>query len=423
MTSPLARDNAYEQAALGFSNFLDAREGELLDLACRLIATPSPNPPGDERAAARLVTERLTVLGITDVRQLASEETRPNVIARLTGTEEGPTLILSGHLDTKPAGDENSWATNPLSPVISAGRLIGLGSGDMKAAVAAMVYAAAALRSHPDFRGNLLLVFTADEEAGSVFGSRWLAESGFLQADAAMIGEPSGITQEWEALHIVSRGAALFRVRVSGTQVHSSISDRMPTVNATVMMARLIDRMHRELKAQLTYPGHPLGGLGPTVNIGVMAKAGVYYGVYPGSAEFACDIRTLPGMTRSQMEEDLQEFLTRAMEDEPELKAELIFEAWVPATEISPDESIVQSLLTAARTVLGHTPRLEAFPGATDAAQFQLTARIPTVAAFGPGLLPLAHSPNESLAVESVLQAAKIYALGAWLYLHRHGRY
>ena len=59
MTSPLARDNAYEQAALGFSNFLDAREGELLDLACRLIATPSPNPPGDERAAARLVTERL----------------------------------------------------------------------------------------------------------------------------------------------------------------------------------------------------------------------------------------------------------------------------------------------------------------------------------------------------------------------------
>jgi len=422
MTSSPVTEVAYEQAALRFSAFLDTRESELLDFACRLIATPSPNPPGDERAAARLVIEQLACMGITDVQQLAAKDSRPNVIARLTGTEEGPTLILSGHLDTKPAGDEKAWVTDPLSPVISAGRLTGLGSGDMKAAVAAMVYSAAALRSDPDFRGNLLLVFTADEEAGSVYGSQWLAESGLLHADAAVIGEPSGITQEWEALHIVSRGAALFKVRVSGTQVHSSISDRIPTVNATVMMARLIDRMHRELKEQLTYPGHPLGGLGPTVNIGVMAKAGVYYGVYPGSAEFACDIRTLPGMTRNQMEEDLTKFLKRAMDDEPDLKAELVFEAWVPATEIGPDESVVRSLQSAAQTVLGHTPRLGAFPGATDAAQFQLTARIPTVAAFGPGLLPLAHSPNESLAVQSVVQAAKIYALGAWRYLHGYGR-
>jgi acetylornithine deacetylase/succinyl-diaminopimelate desuccinylase-like protein len=420
VSSSLARESAYEEAALRCCAFLDARENELLDFACRLIATPSVNPPGDERAAANLVAEQLATLGITDVKQVAARETRPNVIAGLGNAEEGPTLILSGHLDTKPAGDENSWLTNPLTPVIRAGRLIGLGSGDMKAAVAAMVYSAASLRSDPDFRGKLSLVFTADEEAGSVYGSRWLAESGLLQADAAVIGEPSGITQEWEALHIVSRGAALFKVRVSGTQVHSSISDRIPTVNATVMMARLIDRMHSKLKGQLTYAGHPLGGLGPTVNVGVMAKAGVYYGVYPGSAEFACDIRTLPGMNRDQMEQDLQEFLKRAMEAEPELRAELVFETWVPATEISPEEPVVRSLQSAAHTVLGHTPRLEAFPGATDAAPFQLVAGIPTVAAFGPGLLPYAHSPNESLAVASVLQAAKIYALAAWRYLHQY---
>jgi acetylornithine deacetylase/succinyl-diaminopimelate desuccinylase-like protein len=420
MSSSLASKSAYEEAALRYFAFLDAREAELLDFACRLIQTPSVNPPGDERAVAKLVAEQLVALGITDVKQVAAESTRPNVIAHLPGSQEGLTLILSGHLDTKPAGDENSWTTDPLVPVISGGRLIGLGSGDMKAAVAAMVYSAAALRSVPDFKGNLLLVFTADEEAGSRYGSRWLAESGFLHADAAVIGEPSGITQEWEALHLVSRGAALFKVRVLGTQVHSSISDRVPTVNATVMMARLIDRMHRELKKQLTYTGHPLGGLGPTVNVGVMAKAGVFYGVYPGTAEFACDIRTLPGMSRSQMEQDLQRFLKKAMEDEPALRAELVFETWVPATEIGPEEPVVRALQAAACSVLGHIPRFEAFPGATDAPHFQLTARIPTVAAFGPGLLPHAHSPNESLAVQSVLQAAKIYALGAWRYLHRY---
>lgn len=417
--SPVTKESAYEEATHRYFAFLDAHEAELLDFTCRLIATPSPNPPGDERAVAKLVTEQLASLGITNIRELAKTETRPNIIARVDGNGSGPTLILCGHLDTKPAGDETAWLTDPLQPVIRDGRLIGLGSGDMKAAVAAMVYSAAALRSDPDLKGSLSLVFTADEEAGSVYGSRWLAESGFLEGDAAVIGEPSGINQEWEALHIVSRGAALFRVKVSGTQVHSSISDRVPTVNATVMMARLIDRMHRELKAHLTYRGHPFGGLGPTVNVGVMAKAGVYYGVYPGDAEFACDIRTLPGMTREEMEKDLQEFLNQAMKDEPNLKAKLVFEAWVPATEISSEECVVRSLRAAAQTVLGHAPRLEAFPGATDAPQLQLTAGIPTVAAFGPGLLPQAHSPNEYLAARSVLQAAKIYALGAWRYLNR----
>jgi len=420
VNSSLASKSAYEEAVLRYSAFLDARETELLDFACRLIQTSSVNPPGDERAVAKVVAEQLTALGLSDVKLVASEVSRPNIIARVAGAEEGPTLILSGHLDTKPAGDESSWLTDPLVPAIREGQLIGLGSGDMKAAVAAMVYAAGALHLVSNFRGTLVLVFTADEEAGAKYGSRWLAESGFLDADAAVIGEPSGITQEWEALHLVSRGAALFKVRVFGTQVHSSVSDRMPTVNATVMMARLIDRMHRELKGQITYAGHPLGGLGPTVNIGVMAKAGVFYGVYPGTAEFACDIRTLPGMSRSQMEQDLHNFLKKAMEDDPELRVELAFETWVPATEISPDEPIVRSLQEAAYSVLRHIPRLEAFPGATDAPHFQLTAGIPTVAAFGPGLLPRAHSPNESLAVESVLQAAKIYALGAWRYLQRY---
>jgi len=417
MNALVGDEKAYEEIATRCVAFLKTREDELLDFACRLIQTPSINPPGDERAVAALVIEHLTTLGILDVKQVGAHPMRPNVIARVRGAREGLTLILSGHLDTKPPGDESSWKTNPLVPVIRDEKLIGLGSGDMKAGVAAMVYAAVALKAVSDFDGDLLLVFTADEEAGSQYGSRWLAESNLLTADAAVIGEPSGITQEWEALHLVSRGAALFKVRVTGTQVHSSISDRIPTVNATVMMSRLIDKMHRELKRELTYGGHPLGGLGPTVNVGVMAKAGVFYGVYPGSAEFASDIRTLPGMTQSQVEEDLQRFLRKAMADDPSLKADLLFETWVPATEISSEEPIVRSFQVAAKTVLGHAPRLEAFPGATDAPHFQLTAKIPTVAAFGPGLLPLAHSPNEYLAAESVLQAAQIYALGAWRFL------
>jgi acetylornithine deacetylase/succinyl-diaminopimelate desuccinylase-like protein len=195
------------------------------------------------------------------------------------------------------------------------------------------------------------------------------------------------------------------------------VSDRFAPINATVKMAELIVRAQRELKGRLRYRGHPLGGLGPTVNVGVMASAGVFYGVYPGNAEFACDVRTLPGMTRDELVEDLERFLADAMADDPDLHAKLVFEVWVDATEITPDEPIVQAILAAAPDALGLVPRLDAFPGATDAPHFQVTAGIPTVAAFGPGILPRAHSPNEWLDADGPLKAARVYALTALRYL------
>ena len=119
--------------------YLDGRDGEVLELARDLIRTPSPNPPGDERAVADLVTERLMALGIDDITRVGAQEERPNLLARVKGTAPGATLILSGHIDTKPAGDMDAWETDPWDPVLRNGDLIGLGSGDMKAAVAGMM--------------------------------------------------------------------------------------------------------------------------------------------------------------------------------------------------------------------------------------------------------------------------------------------
>jgi acetylornithine deacetylase len=182
-------------------------------------------------------------------------------------------------------------------------------------------------------------------------------------------------------------------------------------------MARLAERMHRELHDVLSFAPHPLCPLGPTVNVGVMAKAGIFYGVYPGDAELGCDVRTVPGMTRESVEADLRAFLARAAADDPELDAELVMEFFIPATEISPDEPIVRALQEAASLVLAEPPELAAFPGATDAAHLQGTAGIPTVASFGPGFLPRAHSPNESVSVRGIVEAARMYALAAYRYL------
>jgi acetylornithine deacetylase len=397
------------------SDFLHPRRDELVEFARELVATPSPNPPGDERAVAAVVTAKLRELGVREVATVGAREERPNVLAR-AGRGGGRTVILCGHLDTKPPGDLSEWSADPYGAAIVDGELYGVGSGDMKGAVAAMVLAAAAIEASC-VEGTVSLVLTADEEAGSRHGAAWLAANGHLHGDAAVLGEPCGIAREWEAVDVVSRGAALFRIRVRGTQMHSSLSDRLPAVNATVHMARLIERMDRELPGRLRRPPASLPGLDPTLNVGVTAKAGVFYGVYPGEAEFACDLRTVPGMTRDDFEDDLRAFLADAAADDPALDAELDLELWVPPTEIEPGHPLVTALQEACGAVLGEQRPVGVFPGATDAAHLQLTAGIPTVGAFGPGFLPRAHAPNESTPVEGIVQAAEIYALAAQRYL------
>ena len=397
--------------------FLKATAGDQLALARRLIATPSPTPPGDERAVARLVREKLEELGVLDITVLSAESSRPNLVVRIPGHGPGRTLILSGHLDTKPPGDLSRWRVDPYDPAVFGGVLHGLGSGDMKAAIAAMIYAGAALARVGGWTGELDLVMTADEEGGSALGSKWLAEQGHLKADAAIIGEPCGVTREWESIGVVSRGSALFDIEVVGTQMHSSVSDRFDPVNATVEMAWLIAKMHAELLDHLTYRPYHVGGTRPTVSIGVMVEGGVFYGVYPGKARFSSDIRLVPGMTRQSITADLERFLDEAMAENPRLDATLEMVGCSEATEIPADHPAVIALQHASHRVLGKRVQPAVFPGATDALSFQGIAGIPTVAAFGPGLVPRAHAPNERLSFHGVNQAARIYALAALRYL------
>ena len=398
--------------------FLRERADEILEFTCELIRTPSVNPPGDEVPISKVILEKLRRLGVTERQIVGALDERPNVLAHVQGTEPGRTMMLSGHIDTKPPGNLDEWKTNPHEPVIIGDQLVGLGSGDMKGAIAGMVYAAAALANLGQFSGRLALALTADEENGSVYGSKWLASEGLIEADVCVIGEPGGIQREWESLHLVSRGVALFRVVVLGTQMHSSISDQLPAVNATLKMAALALKMQNELRSYLTFDEHPFCKHGPTINVGVMASAGVTYGVFPGRAEFASDIRTLPGMTEEQIQLDIQRFLDDAMAQDPELRATLEWNRMMGATEIDSNNDVIQVLQSTSEMVLGRAPMLDAFPGATDAAYIQTAAGVPCVASFGPGFLPRAHSPNESMHKDGPAQAAMIYALSALRYLN-----
>ena len=399
--------------------WLGEREGEVIALTSALVAAPTPNPPGDELAAAAVVERALSHYGLPKPRVLAEEPHRPNLIVRIDGARPGPHLALCGHLDTKPVGDAApEWRSDPFQPTIEGDRLYGLGATDMKGACAAMVLAGAAFARIADrAAGSLSLIFTADEEYGSRFGASYLVRSHAVEADEILLGEPAGVTEDWEAIRVISRGVTGFRVVVKGTQTHSSISDQLPTVNAVEAMATVLGALRRELR--LRAPEHPLCPGGPTLNLGVKTLGGVGYGVLPGHAEFWSDIRTTPGMTQEALAEDLDAALDRIRPLVP--KADVSWEfapalAWIAPTEVAADDPMVRAVEGAARDVLGAAPPLAAFPGGTDAWPFHGQGGIPTLAAFGPGLLPLAHGPNEWVSILSLQQAPRVFVNAAIRY-------
>ena len=107
-------------------NWIQAHEPDLLAFTRDLVATPSANPPGDERAVVERIEDELKKLGLAKAQIIAAEPHRPNMLCRLAGSGPGPTLVFCGHMDTKPAGNLDQWKHDPLDPVVADGKLHGL---------------------------------------------------------------------------------------------------------------------------------------------------------------------------------------------------------------------------------------------------------------------------------------------------------
>ena len=146
-----------------------------VELLGRLIQTNTVNPPGNEGSAQELLRELLTAAGF-ECELLEAQPGRPNLVARLRGTRDGPTLAFLGHVDTVRA-DPEEWSFDPWAGDVVDGWVRGRGALDMKGQVAAEVAGCLAL-GESDWRpaGELLLILTADEEVGGGLGAHWLCE-------------------------------------------------------------------------------------------------------------------------------------------------------------------------------------------------------------------------------------------------------
>jgi acetylornithine deacetylase/succinyl-diaminopimelate desuccinylase-like protein len=224
-------------------------EREAIDLLQRLIRFNTVNPPGNERAAQEYLAAHLQEAGF-ECELLGATEPRPNLVARLRGGADGPSLCLLSHVDTVLA-DPDAWRHDPWSGELIDGYLWGRGALDMKSQTAAEVAAACALgRSgwRPE-RGELLVVVTVDEERGGGEGAIWLTETHPDRVRCDMlVNEGGGWRLEYggQTLYGVGcaeKGVFRFSVDTDGVAGHAS----MPRMgdNALLKMGPLLERMRR----------------------------------------------------------------------------------------------------------------------------------------------------------------------------------
>jgi acetylornithine deacetylase/succinyl-diaminopimelate desuccinylase-like protein len=222
---------------------LERRTTELLQ---RLIRFNTVNPPGNEQAAQEFLRDTLAAAGF-ECELLAAVEGRPNLIARLRGDGDGPTLCLCGHVDTVLA-DPRDWSLDPWSGELKDGCVWGRGALDMKSQVAAEVAAAEALaQAGWSPAGELLVVITADEEAGAEFGAQWLCSD---HADKVrcdfMVNEGAGEIVHFDGRRVygvcvAEKGVFRFTITTHGEAGHASI----PRIgdNALTKLAPLLQAM------------------------------------------------------------------------------------------------------------------------------------------------------------------------------------
>jgi acetylornithine deacetylase/succinyl-diaminopimelate desuccinylase family protein len=369
---------------------------ELLRFARALIAAPSENPGGTEDEAVEVAEGILLGLGATTT-IVRSDAGRPSVIGRI-GDGSRPRLAWNGHLDVVPAGSPDTWTVDPWAGEVVNGRLIGRGAVDMKGSIAAALAAAAAIRrTGMALAGTLEFHLVADEELAGIHGSKVLWERDLLDQDACIVGEASELQ-----LGMAQQGGAWITATAFGTAAHGSQPHL--GVNAITTMARFLLR----LPEVVPEAEHPLTGR-PTVNAAMIA-GGSAPNVVPDRCTVDIDRRLSPGERDPAAVlaafETLADDLRR---EDPATLLEFEVREWTDAAEAERDARIASIARTAVEAETGRVPHDVGFTGITDARFYLNDAAIPAVV-LGPGSLRLAHTADESVALDELLSAARIDA-------------
>jgi succinyl-diaminopimelate desuccinylase len=403
---------------------VDRAVDEIVQFTVDLVRIPTVNPPGEEYdTCARVLGEHLARQHY-DVEYITADgrpehtlrHPRVNVVGSRRGSGAGPVVHLNGHIDVVPAGD--GWTVPPFGGVVRDGRIFGRGVCDMKAGLAAAVYAAEAIaRAGVTLPGTLEISGTVDEESGGFAGVAWLAQCGRIakaRTDYVIIPEPLDV----DRICVGHRGVYWFELTTHGRVAHGS----MPFlgVSAIDAMGEVLAMIRRELQPSMArretaMPVVPEGARHATINVNAIEGGQPIDGIQTPCVADRCravfDRRFLleEGFARAKDEIDM--LVKRAIAAVPGAGYELRDLMIVEPVMTPHGSPVVRALDAAIRRVLGSPASLVASPGTYDHKHIARIAGIPHCAAYGPGELELAHQPDESCRISDLVNATKVLAL------------
>jgi acetylornithine deacetylase/succinyl-diaminopimelate desuccinylase-like protein len=232
---------------------------EAVHLLSEYLRIDTSNPPGNEMEAARFLEAVLAGEGIP-CQIFESAPGRANLYARLEGSGKGRPVILLQHLDTVPA-DEPGWAVPPFGGVLQDGCIWGRGSIDMKGLGIAQLISFLALNRDPrELKRDVILLATADEEAGSDFGLRWFLENHKdLVAEAEFVLNEGGVNIDqggdlaYVGIETAQKTPLWLRLTVRGGAAGHASTPRGTTAPARLVQA-LSTLLHQQPTPQVTPP-------------------------------------------------------------------------------------------------------------------------------------------------------------------------
>jgi succinyl-diaminopimelate desuccinylase len=399
-----------------------SRRRDVVELARRLVAQRSDNPPGDTRAIAAEIVAILGRVDGVEVEQHPGAEHIMNVVARVRGARPGRRLVFNGHLDTFPLGDPASWSVDPAGEERD-GRIYGLGVSDMKGGLAAILFAVQRLAEVRDtLAGEVVATFAGDEETMGTLGTQLLLETVPHAHGNAVINADAGSPR---VLRFGEKGMIWLKLTARGRSAHAAHVHRGDS--AIDKLVDVISRM-RELSAfplqappkvldAIARSGAVSEGMSGIGESDVLRRITVTFGTITGGrlsnliadhAEATADVRLPVGVSVAEVEAEIRRMVEGSEGVEVEISRR--FEpSWT-----DPGHEIIRTVAANCHSVLGVAPVVNMRVGASDA-RLTRAAGLPTVVC---GLTPYnMGAADEYVEIEELMALGEIFTLSAFDYL------
>jgi acetylornithine deacetylase len=396
-----------------------ARGARLLQILVRENSTR-----GNESSAQAIVIEKCRQMGLTlDIWEIGSEELKnhpayccdrhsfegnPNLVAVLKGSGGGKSIILNGHIDVVPVGDEANWRHDPFSGVIECGKLYGRGSTDMKGGSVALLLAIEALiATGITLKGDVIFQSVIEEESGGA-GTLAAVLRGY-HADGAIIPEPTNLK-----IFPKQQGSMWFRITVKGRAAHGGTRyEGVSAIEKSVRVIQSLQELERSRNAKIKDPLFEKIPIPIPINIGKISS-----GEWPSSVPDTSIIEGRMGVSPEETIQSAQlemEMTLNQLNDTDEwfrdnpLQIEWFGGRWLPGS-LETDHPLMNELSHSFKDVIGKAPIIEASPWGTDGGILSTVGNTPVVV-FGPGITATAHDANEHIDLEDLFVSSEIIAL------------